>query len=274
MEQRDSRLTYLAITALTAVLAVSAPARAAGPATPAPRAGSSVATAPSPDGARIVRAASRERYGRHVEIDFQASRAADGSVRLDGASGDLTFKQVVRPGRGFVIEIATGNDRIALDVSPDGTVVTRNRKARKLAPSGATDADLDEVATLLGGSRAVRRFRAVAAAVQQSGDASGFSSAVLIADALVGEATGDTGASRRVADHLTRRIRARLKKVTLEGASCYDAWEATVLEAADDLEECANSFSWWSPWKYVCSVPWYLEVLSAWAELLSCSAGA
>ena len=143
-------------------------------------------------------------------------------------------------------------------------------RAARPTPATASDEDLDKVRRLLADSRAARLVRVAAAAVQDSEDNSASSAALLIGDALVGMLTGDAGAPGRVARHLARHARSRVRPVSLQ-IDCYNTWERRVFRASYEWEECARDFSVWNPTRHLCAMRWILQVESYWFSFMTCS---
>ena len=70
---------------------------------------------------------------------------------------------------------------------------------------------------------------------------------------------------------LRAKFSANVKKVRLR-ASCYDSYQALVVQAAAQMEQCMGQFGVWNPMRQVCAGVWTLQVESAWFSFLSCSA--
>ena len=225
---------------------------------------------PSRSEPRFVRVA----QVRHLDttgITVSAGPTLDGGIAVEGTSSEVSFRKTVAANGTFSLELASGRDKVLVQLSEHAIRVTRNGTTIALT-SAATEADLDKVARLLADSRAVRRMRASAAALQPD-ETSGAATALVLNDALVGILTGDVGASARAAERLTGRVRARLRPAAAALATdCYYDWEHRVLAASYEQERCfLETWPWSLTMRMLCAARWVLQVESYWVTFITCS---
>ena len=97
--------------------------------------------------------------------------------------------------------------------------------------------------------------------------------ALLLSDALVGLLDGDIGAIERLGRGIAARRAARLRPAHFSNSpGCFEIYEAEVIRAWIDYQECRNSFAWWNPLKEGCTLRWMLWAESAWFSFIGCSA--
>lgn len=262
------RLAYLTIGVAAALCRVTVAAAATAPA-PLALCGAEAALTPQ-TATRPHLASAQVRRVEKADITFSVTTTLDGAVQVEGRGGDLVFRKKVYENGGFTLEMEAPRDKVAISFAEHSIRLTRDRKTLTITPATASDEELDKVRRLLADSRAARLIRVAAAAVQDSEDDSASSAALLIGDALVGMLTGDAGAPGRIARHLARRARSRVRPVSFQ-IDCYNTWEQRVFRASYEWEDCVRDFSVWNPTRNLCAVRWILQVESYWFSFMTCS---
>jgi hypothetical protein len=123
---------------------------------------------------------------------------------------------------------------------------------------------------LLASSTAVRAFRTLANALEETGSDAPERMGVRLTGALVGQLDGDLGAVRRLSRELRAKYAGPERRVALR-ADCWAIYQAAVVKAASDYEQCLNPFSYWNPMRQACSFVWVVQVEGLWFAYLSCS---
>jgi len=201
---------------------------------------------------------------------------ADGGLAVTATAGDLTVrKQVYADGR-FVVRVATrGEDRLLISSAGNGLKVAYGTEAT-VELRADRDVDYDGKARRVRGwlarSDAVQRFRQINEALEQQDTLSPEALSLRVTGALLAELLGDPGAAQRLSRSITARLAHRLRKVQAgHTPSCWDTYQRLVVQAANALESCLNSFAVYNPMRQVCAFVWTLQVESAWFQFLSCS---
>lgn len=200
-------------------------------------------------------------------LTFNANGTADGAVQVDARGGEFGFRQKVFQNGHFTVDLEATGDKVTLDQTDEGVVVTRGGKTITLTAQ-ATEEDMSAVSRLLADSRAVRQIREKGAAFEADEEDSMAAASLLFADALVGTLTGDVGAPHRVARLLSKKARAGLRTIQGRPNTCYYQWEQSVLWAFMDEEECEFVYRYPS---LMCSTRWLMQAESAWFSFITCS---
>src|SRR5262249_31070778 len=92
-----------------------------------------------------------------------------------------------------------------------------------------------------------------------------------VTGAIVSQVDGDDGAVRRLGRELRSKFGSNMKRVRLR-ESCWDSYQALVVRAAGQMEQCMGQFGVANPMRQLCAFVWTLQVESAWFSFLGCSA--
>jgi hypothetical protein len=206
-----------------------------------------------------------------ADATFELRPADDGSVTVVGTSGDLQMSKSVRSDGGFQLELTSGSDRISVSATGQATKVTRNGTTVSLPRGASSEENFSDVRQLLAGSKAVVQFRRVGAALTDADDRSGPGVAMVIADAAVGQLTGDVGAVRRAARYLARNGSSNTRPAALL-PECFQTMEADMMFALNDYSDCLGSVWGNMFWEDLCAWRWVIEVESVWFTFIGCSA--
>lgn len=233
--------------------------------------GAAATRAPKDGSAGTTATPVRQMSGRaELGLTIGVSSTADGAMLLSATAGDLVFRKVVYADGRYQAQIEQGRDRIAFAGSQGRLVVTYG--SRSLTMTDDQDSEQPaRVRALIGSSPALRQFRRLNAELESSGDVSPEILGLRVTGAVVSEIDGDDGAVRRLSRELRAKFAGNVKKVRLR-ASCYDSYQALVVQAAAQMEQCMGQFGVWNPMRQVCAGVWTLQVESAWFSFLSCSA--
>ena len=242
--------------------AACAPQRVSGSLRPAAALQSSVA---SPLG--VLRRAAQTRRNDKADMTFTSRRTGDGAFQIEGRGGDLTLHKTVRQNGSFRLELETPRDQVTIAFANQSIDVARGNRTLTFIPQAATEEDLAAMQGLLAGSPAIRLSRVAASAVEASEDDSPEAIAVLLSDGFIGMLAGDPGAPSRVARHLTRHVRAGIRKVAVD---CYGEYEQQVWNAWLDYEACLESIAVWDPIRWGCSLRYLVMAESYWFQFISC----
>jgi hypothetical protein len=221
-------------------------------------------------------AVNQVQYDEQRGVAYSLAHTSDGGVRLTGRMSELVFEKTSYADGHFALQLTSGDDVVVFKVGSAGTEVSRGGRIVKLADA-ATDREADEVRALLAGSRAVRRYRLLAAALEQSDENSPAAHGVLIAAVVVHGLDGDPGAAPRIARRLaTPHAPERLWKIAFTQASidCWVEYAAHVTTAYNDFQICLLSATWYTYQlvSYSCSGLWLIRVEGYWFQYLRCSA--
>ncbi len=204
------------------------------------------------------------------------SRRGQGAITLQAAAPGLDITKLVTPAGRIDLRLTTPDDAVRLVVNRDRLVVTRGDRKAEFDTAAPDDLVIQRFQVVLAGSVAVRRFRQLYAALGESTRLRPEGMALGNVDAMLGWLQGDVDAVRRRArpspGTLETRALSLLSDTGDQKPSCYEVWEAEVIEAWNDYEACVYSFDWWNPAREVCAFLWVIRVESAWFTMIGCSA--
>jgi hypothetical protein len=204
--------------------------------------------------------------------------ARDGGLRVTTKTGELDVRKTVYLDGRFEIVLEAGQDRLSVAMGPHSVDVARGGTRAHVEIGRDEDDDWLRVKQVLAGSKALRLFRALTAALDPATLETVAGTAMLSGDAVLGYLDGDVGAIPRLAEHFIKQRRAKLKPAAFEDESdaaektCYKKYEEEVAEAAREYHECRRTFEWWSGWQAACVARWALQAESAWFQFIACSA--
>ncbi len=209
---------------------------------------------------------------RLTATTFTVTTDAGGNAVFTAKGGDFSFEKVVSPTGEATLRLTQEKDVVTIAINQSGLVVGRGRRTVRIDPRTDKGEDLDNVRALLLGSRAVRSFKRLAAALEnrdESEEDGALAIVTLIDGAIVQLLDGDTDAPRRIGKRVTRKHRAALRTVAarrLPGGfhDCVGLYEVALMDASRQYGQCwieANDSFWWSRsmlFKY-CEWEWALR---------------
>ncbi len=209
---------------------------------------------------------------RHDGADatFELRPTDDGSVAMVGSSGGLQISKRVTSDGAFALDLSTGTDSVTIAASGQGTTVARNGTTISIPRTAASDDRPAQVHRLLAGSPAVMQLRRLGAALTDAEDRSAPGLAMVIADAAVGQLTGDVGAVRRAARYLAHNGGSNTRPASLL-PDCFQSMEGDMMFALNDYAACLGSVWGNMFWEDLCAWRWVIEVESVWFTFIGCS---
>jgi hypothetical protein len=202
-------------------------------------------------------------------VTFEIRQRDDRSVDVNGRSGDLQISKSVTSDGALFLDLRTGSDHVSIGVSGQGTTVTRNGATIEW-PRGSSDARPQEARRLLAGSEALLQFRRIGASLIDAEDRSVPGVAMLIADAAVGQLTGDVGAVGRAARFLGHARDGNRRPAALL-PECFQTMDSDMVFALNDYAACLGSVWGNVFWEDLCAWRWVVEVESVWFQFIGCS---
>ncbi len=194
----------------------------------------------------------------------------DGSAYVRVVAGDLEVTKIVTRTGPFSIQLVRGEDTVLIRVGADALSVTRGAGTAEVGLAGADEEQWLAVQTLIAGSRSVRAMRVLAAALAPGAERSPAGLALILADAVVGYADGDVAALQRLAGRFGRKPPA-VRLAREDGPGCYEKWEAEVIRAWNEYEQCVYEVLAIPVLRDLCGWRWLLWVESAWFAFLKCA---
>ncbi len=222
-----------------------------------------------------VKAVSQQvHHDARTNATFFFSLTSDGGVRMTASAGDLEVEKVVyRDGRSRIV-LGADNDQVSVTIDAGVVGVERRAAGRmRLDVGRATEDEWLQVKVLLAGSKALRRFRALASSLDASTLKTPAGAAVVVSDAVLGHLDGDVGAVGRLMQQMRAAVQARIRPVRFTAAEvdCWHNYEQDTMHAMNDYDSCRAMFSWYDARRAACLFVWTVQAEAAWVELISCS---
>jgi len=194
---------------------------------------------------------------RLTATTFTATADAAGNAVFTAKGGDFSFEKVVSPTGDATLRLTQEKDVVTIAINQSGFVVGRGRRTVRLDPRTDKGDGIDNVRALLLGSRAVRSFKRLTAALEnrdESEEDGALAIVALVDGAIVQLLDGDADAPRRIGRRVTRKHRAALRLVAARRApdefrDCVGLYEIALMDAYTQYGECwveANDSYWWS----------------------------
>ena len=132
--------------------------------------------APLPGGGRIAAAGapvvSQVPRARSLhDVIYQMRETGDGSIETTAVSSEVSFKKIVFPDGRTEASFERGRDRVSVVTTQSGVTVSRGADTITIEHSNVTEEKLGRVRSMWATSPALRAFRALVAAVEESDDA-------------------------------------------------------------------------------------------------------
>jgi hypothetical protein len=208
---------------------------------------------------------------RRANAIFSLSLTRDRQAWLKGATAGLRFEKTVTERGFFALALDAQGDRVDIGGNETTITVSRGGRIAEIDMRSPDEEAYRAIREVLIGSRAVRAFRVMASGLEPSTEETAAGAAVLAADAMVGMLDGDVAALDRYGRQIAEKARRRLRQVREEGPGCYEVYEAEVIRAWDDMQQCYYDV-WYIPFvRDWCSYRWGLWVESAWFSFLACT---
>lgn len=198
-----------------------------------------------------------QEHDRATNTSFTATTDAAGNAVLILKGGDFVLEKVVAHTGDATLRLSQGKDVATIALSQHGFQVARGQKSARFDPRSDSESKLDAIRSILAGSRAVRSFKRLIAALEQrdeSEEDGPLALSTLVDGAVVYLLDGDADAPRRIAKRITRKQRASLRAVNAKRApgmfiDCIGLYQVSLLSAWGQFESCyieSTSYSWWS----------------------------
>ena len=217
-----------------------------------------------------IRPTAQVTRNERADVTFEVRPSETGGVEVSGRSGDLTITKTVQSTGEFVLEVATGRDKVSIAVTGQGTTVIRGKNTVRIPRGGASGDNEGKARRLLADSGGVLQLRGLAATLLDADDRSPSSLAVIMADATVGMLTGDVGAPRRTAQFLAHRANGNARPAAM-ALDCFSLMETRMVEAFSDYVGCYDSVYGNPLFTNLCGYRWIVQVESYWFGFISCT---
>ena len=198
------------------------------------------------------------------EIVYAMRPGTGQTVAVSVVSAEICArKSVDRCGRSR-LELDRGVDRVVMCAERETVVVTRGDETVTLNLSSTFEDDLVRLRTMLVASPAVRAFRPLATAVDETESDTAERLAVRLSGRLLAQFDGDHGAVRRLSRELHDRYAPQLKRGRRQVPLDWDMYQTDVVRACAELHVGLGGLSYWSPLRQVRSMAWITQVEAAW----------
>jgi len=198
------------------------------------------------------------------EIVYAMRPAFRDAMIVTVVSSEICMRKTVGPNGHVHLELDRASDCVAVSTADLAVAVTAAGRAERTDLGSPCEDDLARLRGALDGSTAVRAFRSLTNAVDETESDSAERLSVRLAGALVSHLDGDPGAVRR----LSRELHA---KYSLTGAPARrrvtDDWgqyKRSVARSCAELHMALAGLSCWNLARHTWIVKWLAQVEAAW----------
>jgi hypothetical protein len=206
-----------------------------------------------------------------ADVVYAMRPAAQQSVAVHVVSAEVCVRKLVDRHGQTRLELDRGADRIV--VAADGSTLTVSSGANTfgvILPSASED-ELIRVRTALVASPAIRAFRALAIAVDETESDTAERLAVRLSGRLLAQFDGDHGAVRRLSRELHDRYAPQLKRGRRQVPLDWETYQTTIVRACAELQLAVGGLSYWSPLRHARALEWMTHVEAAWHAYVAAS---
>lgn len=196
-----------------------------------------------------------QEYDPATDTMFSSTTDSAGNAVLGVKVGDFVLEKVLAASGDMTLRLAQGKDAVTIAVNQSGYQVARGKRSARFDPRSSRADQLDAIRTLLLGSKAVRTFRRLTAALEDRDEQQEDGPLVLSAlvdGAIVHMLDGDSGAPKRIAKRITRKRRVGIQLASagphVMFRDCIGMYEVSLVYAWDQYFSCwieAQDYSWW-----------------------------
>ena len=198
-----------------------------------------------------------QEHDRATNTTFTATTDKAGNAVLTLRGGDFTLEKVVAQTGDATLRLTQGKDVVTIAINHSGFEVGRGQKSARLDPRTDKQDKADSIRGMLTGSRAIRSFKALVAALEQRDETEedgALALSTLVDGAVVQLLDGDGDAPLRIAKRITRKQRASVRTVSAKRLGgtyidCIGGYEFALMTAWGQFQSCAieaTDYSWWS----------------------------
>jgi hypothetical protein len=210
------------------------------------------------------------------DVVFAMRPGSRHTIAVSVVSAEVCMRKTVDRDGHTRVELDRGADRIVVSADALSLSVSRGDESGAVALTSASEDDLLRLRSALVASPAIRAFRALATAVDETESDTAERLAVRLSGRLLAQFDGDHGAIRRLSRELHDRYAPHLKRGRRRVPLDWDAYQTAVVRACAGLQLAVGGLSYWSPLRHRRALEWATHVEAAWyayvASALVCRA--
>jgi hypothetical protein len=186
------------------------------------------------------------------------------TVAVSVVSAEVSMRKSVDRNGHTRLELDRGPDRIVVSAEALTLSVSCGDQSVTLNLASVGEDDLLRVRSALVDSPAIRAFRALATAVDETESDTAERLAVRLSGSLLAQFDGDHGAIRRLSRDLHDRYAPHLQRGRRQVPLDWDAYQTSVVRACAGLQLAVGCLSYWSPLRHTRALEWVSQVEAAW----------
>jgi hypothetical protein len=198
------------------------------------------------------------------EIVYAMRPALRDAMIVTVVSPEICMRKTVRPTGHTHVVLDRGDESVAISTDHLAVIVTTGGNARRVDVASSANCDVTSLRGGLAASAAVRAFRSLANAVDETESDTAERLSVRLAGALASHLDGDPGAVRR----LSRELHAKYCATTAGGrrrpATDWDIYKRSVVRACAELHMGLAGLSCWDRARNVWIFKWLVQTEAAW----------
>jgi hypothetical protein len=186
------------------------------------------------------------------------------SLAVHVVSAEVCVRKLVDRHGHTRLELDRGADRIVVSTEASTLTVSSGEAAFAVDLPSAPEDELIRVRTALVASPAIRAFRALASAVDETESDTAERLAVRLSGRLLAQFDGDHGAVRRLSRELHDRYAPQLKRGRRQVPLDWEMYQNSIVHACAELQLAVGGLSYWSPLRHAGALEWVRRVEAAW----------
>jgi hypothetical protein len=186
------------------------------------------------------------------------------TVAVTVVSAEVCMRKTVERNGQTRLELDRGPDRVVVSADHARLTLSRGEDTITLSLPPGAEEDLIRLRSALVASPAVRAFRALATAVDETESDTAERLAVRLSGRLLAQFDGDQGAIRRLSRELHDRYARRLKQGKRQVPLDWDAYQTSIVRACAELQLGVSGLSYWSPLRHARALEWLMRVEATW----------
>ena len=206
-----------------------------------------------------------------LEVVYGMRPAWKDTIVVTVVSNEVCMRKTVRASGHARVEFERGLEAIALCTDDGSLTVTGSHRTRRSDLRSLDERSLMDLRAFLAPSSAVRAFRSLATAVDETESDTAERMSVRLAGALLSQFDGDPGAVRRLSRELHGRYAGQRAQPRRCAADDWFAYKRSVVRACAELHMALAGLTCWDLRRHSRALTWLIEVEAAWFAYVASS---
>jgi len=198
------------------------------------------------------------------EIVYAMRPAFKDAMIVTVVSSEICMRKTIRPNGQTHLELDRGSDSVAISTADLVATVTIAERTERADFESAYEDDLARCRSALDQSTAVRAFRSLTNAVDETESDTAERMSVRLAGALVSHLDGDPGAVRRLSRELHAKYSLSGPRGRRRVTDDWGLYKRSVVRSCAELHMALAGLSCWNLTRHIWIIKWLTQVEAAW----------